>query len=271
MPPIRIALFSALLLVVSVSRGDPPPGVSVAPAPPAPAPAPGTTWVVTPSVVSEYMLRGIRLGGAAFQPSVENDFGNWAVGVWASTPLANKVPGQSDPEIDPYGSYTVTLSDALNLQPGFILYGYPRAKPRNGFFGVTFEPSLAANYTFAGVTFTPKVYEDVVLRGLTTELSGAYAVPIKSFISEIDLAATAGTQKVGNAAADASPRVKAWGDYWLAGFWVPFTTGSHSKLKIGWNYTAGRDAYLKSGAQPRIPNPGAVGRGVAAVSWTLNL
>ena len=66
----------------------------------APAAAPSVTTVFTTSVVSQYMFRGTRLGGPSLQPSLEVDSGNLALGIWASTPLADKVPGQSDPELD---------------------------------------------------------------------------------------------------------------------------------------------------------------------------
>ena len=66
-----------------------------------------------------------------------------------NTPLSDKVPGQSDPEIDPYGSYTINLGGALDVQPGFTVYTYPRAPLDQGFYHATFEPNLAVNYTRA--------------------------------------------------------------------------------------------------------------------------
>ena len=56
--------------------------------------------------------------------------------MWSNLPIADKVPGQSDPEIDPYGSYTFTLSDSLKLQPGFTWYNYPSGLRRSGLLQV---------------------------------------------------------------------------------------------------------------------------------------
>src|SRR3954470_11149726 len=98
------------------------------PTPPAPAtvspPTPSSSWLIQPSVVSQYMFRGTRLGGPSFEPTVEFDSGNLALGIWSNFPIKDKVAGQSDPEIDPYGSYKLVINDAFNVQPGFTLYTY---------------------------------------------------------------------------------------------------------------------------------------------------
>ena len=69
------------------------------------AAASGGSVTASPEFVSQYMFRGERLGGPSFQPTLEFDAGDLALGLWANLPLASKVPGQSDPEIDPYVSY----------------------------------------------------------------------------------------------------------------------------------------------------------------------
>jgi uncharacterized protein (TIGR02001 family) len=227
------------------------------------------SWTVSPSYVSQYMFRGERLGGPAFQPSLEADFGGWALGVWNSDPLAGRVPGQSNPEIDPYGSYTIKLGENLSLQPGFTWYTYPRAPLDQGYFRSTFEPSLALNWTAAGVTLTPKVYYDVILRGPTGELNGAYAVPLKSIGSELDFAATIGSYVLADSVNRASPRVKSGGNYWLVGVTLPWTLPGRFTIKVGWAYTRGTGAYLESAGSPRTGNALEAGRGVATV--TLNV
>src|SRR5665213_213858 len=153
---------------------------TTAPAPAAPA-APSLSWTLTPTYVSSYMFRGQRLGGQSFEPSLEADYGSLALGVWANDPFTNKdkVPGQSDPEIDPYGSYTFSLSDAFSIQPGFTWYTYVKAPTNQGFYRMTFEPNLALNYTVEGVKLTPKIYYDVVLHEVTYEFDATYAVPLK--------------------------------------------------------------------------------------------
>ena len=251
---------------------------AAAPTPPAaPAPAvvptaaPSLSVTVTPSYVSEYMFRGQRLGGQSFEPSVEADYGNWALGVWSNLPLANRVPGQSNPEIDPYGSYTVNLNDSLSLQPGFTIYTYAKAPTNQGFFRSTYEPNFAVNYTIDGFKLTPKLYYDLILRGLTSELSAAYAVPVKELGTELDFTGTIGNyfqedavNKIDN------PGAKAAGNYWLLGVSAPFTVAKDTKVTVGWAYTEGTGAYVKVGSLPRVSNSEAVGRGVfsASLSYT---
>lgn len=240
---------------------------------PAPAPvavaAPSSSWVVTPAVASQYMFRGVRLGGPSFEPTVEFDSGNLALGVWANFPISDKVVGQSDPEIDPYGSYTFTINDSLSIVPGFTWYNYPHATTSNGFYKATFEPSLALNYTVGSVKFTPKIYYDVVLHGPTLELTAAFAVPLKDAGTELDFTATVGTLKWDDAFEDTSPSVENGGDYWLVGVSAPFAVSKDSKFVIGLAYTKGSGNYFKQGATPEVVNTAAVGRGVITVSYSI--
>lgn len=231
--------------------------------------APAATWTLTPAFVSQYMLRGARLGGPSFQPTIEYGSGPLVLGLWSSVPLKSKVPGQSDPEIDPYGSYTIELAKDLTLQPGFIFYTYPRAEKKNGFYKTTFEPSLALNYTFEGIKLTPKIYRDVVMEQTLWELSLAYALPLKDLGTEIDFLGTAGTFKATECFENTTPSMKNWGNYWLAGVTLPFQLNKESKLSIGWAYTKGSDNYFKQGNQPKSRNAAAVGRGVATLSYAI--
>jgi uncharacterized protein (TIGR02001 family) len=263
---------SLLVLIALVTLGS---LCAVAQTPVATAPAdvvdaPSWSILVTPAVVSQYMFRGVRLGGPSFQANVEADRGNLAVGVWASVPLKDRVPGQSNPEIDPYGSYKFTLSDSLSVQPGFTWYTYPKAAKENGFYRSTFEPSVALNYTVAGVTLTPKLYYDLGLKGPTAELNVAYAIPLKQLGTELDLLGTVGTFKWDDSLSIHNPDTKNYGDYWLVGVTVPYAIGQNVKLAAGFAYTQGSGNYLKTGTDPKNANPAAVGRGVATLScaWT---
>lgn len=231
------------------------------------AAAPSATWTITPTFVSQYMLRGVRLGGASFQPVVEYASGPLVLGVWNNFPLKSKVPGQSDPEIDPYGSYTFELAKDLTLQPGFILYLYPDANKKNGFYKTTFEPSLTLNYTVEGIKFFPKVYRDIVLEQTLWEFNLAYSIPMKDLGTEIAFLGSYGTFKATEALENSSPATKNWGSYWLAGITLPFQLTKESKLSIGWAYTEGRENFFKQGNAPKFANSGAVGRGVATVSY----
>ncbi|MDB6094731.1 MAG: hypothetical protein JWM32_2293 [Verrucomicrobia bacterium] len=215
------------------------------------------------------MFRGVRLGGPSFEPSVEVDSGALAIGVWANFPMADKVVGQSDPEYDIYGSYTVTINDATTLVPGFTWYNYPRADEGAGFYKMTFEPSLALNYTISGFKITPKLYYDAVLKGATYEVSGAFVVPIKDAGTELDFIATAGTFKWTDAFESTTPPVKNYGTYWLVGVSAPFQLTKNSKLTVGVAYTQGTDNYFKQGGAPKVENTAAVGRGVVTVAYAI--
>ena len=257
-----LVLFASIL---AASTG----GVRAQTAPPAPAlAAPSSSWVITPAFASQYMFRGARLGGPAFEPTVEFDAGGLAAGVWANFPLKDKVAGQSDPEFDFYASYTMdVIKDTLSWQPGVTGYVYPNADKKNGFYKTTLEPNLAFNYTFSGVKFTPKIYYDFVLKGPTYELTAAYAVPLKEAGTELDFTGTVGTFKWTDAVADSTPSGKNWGNYWLVGVAAPFQIGPTSKLTVGWAYTKGSDNFVKFGGTPKFENSAAVGRGVVTLSY----
>lgn len=242
---------------------------------PAPAPAtpvvtaPTSSWTLTPAFVSQYMFRGVRLGGPSFEPTVEFDSGNLGLGVWANYPMSDKVVGQSDPEIDPYGYYTITVNDSLSIVPGFTWYNYPHANSANGFFKATFEPNLTVNYTVGGVKISPKVYYDVVLEGPTFELTAAWAYPLKDLATELDFIATVGTYKWKTAADNTFPDVKNYGDYWLVGVSAPFAINSSSKIVVGLAYTQGSNNFFKQSGSAKVENTAALGRGVITVSYAI--
>jgi len=239
-----------------------------APAAAAPA-APSASWTVTPSIASQYMFRGTRLGGPSFQPTVEYSDGSaFTAGVWGNVPISDKVVGQSDPEFDFYASYKIeAVKDTLTWQPGATLYAYPNAKKANGFYKTTFEPNVALVYTAAGWTLTPKVYYDFVLKGPTLEVSAAYTIPLKEVGTELGFTGTVGTFKWDSFAPDQGADLKNYGNYWLLGVAAPFQINKESKIVLGWAYTKGSDNYLKLGRTPKYVNTAAVGRGVVTVSY----
>ncbi len=241
-----------------------------APAAPAPA-APSSSWTFTPAFASQYMFRGARLGGASFQPTLEYGAGSLVVGVWSNFPVRDKVVGQSDPEIDPYASYTIdVVKDTFSIQPGVTWYNYPNAKKADGFYKQTFEPSLAVNYTVEGIKLTPKLYYDVVLAQTTFEVSAAYSIPLKDLGTEIALLGQYGTFKATDAIENSTPATKNWGNYLLAGFTLPFQVGKDQKLSLGWAYTKGSDNFLKQGNRPQVVNTAALGRGVVTISYAFS-
>ena len=227
--------------------------------------ASSVSTTTTASIVSEYMFRGVRLGGLSFQPSVETDFGNAAIGIFANEPLANRVPGTSDPELDLYGSYSFQFTNGLSVIPGFTLYTYPNAVSKDGFYTATFEPSLAVSYTIYGVTITPKAYYDVVMDGPTFELNLAYTVPITKLNTELDFTGTVGTYYWNDSANDASPKVENSGEYGQIGVSVPYNINDRWKLVAGVTYTDGFDNTFKAGNVTQN-NGSAVGRVVESLA-----
>ena len=255
---------------LSALAQTPPPAAPVAPA------APSSSWVFTPSVASQYMFRGTRLGGPSFEPALEFDSGSLAVGVWANIPIAKKVVGQSDPEFDFYGSYSIdVIKDSVTVVPGFTIYTYPNAEENNGFYKATYEPNVALNYSVAGFKFTPKLYYDLKLKGPTYEFTAAYVVPLTDAKTELDFTATIGTFKWTDYAPNqvnslgAPADVKNYGDYYLVGVAAPFQMSANSKLTIGVAYTKGSNNFLKFGTDAKFANSSAVGRGVVTVSYAM--
>ena len=232
--------------------------------------SPGYSVTLTPTFVSQYMFRGVRLGGPSFEPSLELDSGPYAVGVWSNFPISDKVAGQSDPEFDFYGSYTYNASESISIVPGFTAYTYPNADKSAGFYKATFEPNIALNYSVGAVKLTPKIYYDAILQGATYEFTASFAVPLPDAGTELDFVGTVGTFKWTSAAEDSTPDVKNWGDYYLVGVSLPFQLTKNSKLTIGAAYTEGRNNYSKLGTAHKVANSAAVGRGVFTVSyaWT---
>lgn len=259
-----------LLLVLTSALVITTGGVRAQTAPPAPvATTPSHTLTATAAIATQYMFRGLRLSGAAFQPAVELAAGNATLGVWGNFPFdGDKVPDSSDPEFDIYGSYTFAINESLSIAPGFTSYHFPSAPENLGFYKWTFEPNLALNYTVQGFKFTPKIYYDTVLEGATYEVNAYYTVPLKDINSELGFVATYGTYKWKEFANDASPSVKAWGDYWLVGVAMPFQLTPKSKLTLGLAYTEGSDAFVKVGRLGRSVNSAAIARGVGTISYS---
>jgi uncharacterized protein (TIGR02001 family) len=235
---------------------------------PAPAAAPSVAVTATAAFATDYMFRGQRLQGPSFQPTVEMAAGNLTLGVWGNFPIKDEVPGSSDPEIDPYGSYTIPVNAATSIVPGFTVYTYPNADKSAGWYKTTIEPNLALNYTVSGLKLTPKVYYDFVLEGAVYEFTAFYAAPLKEMGTELDFTATYGTYKFDEFAENSSPSTKAWGNYWLIGVAMPFQIAPNQKITLGVAYTEGSDAYTKLGTAPRSPNAGAMDKIVGSIAYS---
>lgn len=246
----NLKYLAALALATTLAAQTPQATPQAAPQVEAAEPA---SITLTPSFASAYMFRGAQIGGASFQPTLEYDNGNVALGVWSNVPLKHRALSQPEVEFDWYGSYTISLGENLSLAPGFTAYTYPHGT-------ATFEPSLALTYTVAGFTLTPKVYYDMVLKGPTYEGTIAYSIRGKA-----SLAVTAGAFRWDNVGG-----ARNRGNYASAGVTVPFQITKGSTLTLGLAYVRGFNNDFLSGSD-RETNPAALGRGVATVSYSISL
>lgn len=230
------------------------------------------TLTVSPSFTSKYLYRGVELAGACFQPWIDYTVGNLSVGVWSSFALENRTAGDSDPEIDLYGSYIFSnAAGSFSIVPGVYLYTYPDSEPDDGVHRATVEPSLGAIFRLAGIQFTPKIYYDVTLKGATYEVTAAVALPLTTLGTELDFSATAGTFKVSDATDRTIPAVKNWGDYWMLGLAVPVQVSMHSKVTAAVTYSKGRNNFFKQGTLPRERNENAHGKTAVTLTYSITL
>jgi uncharacterized protein (TIGR02001 family) len=260
-----------LQIHAQTAAATPAPAMATAAAPAAPTPPPAPAWAfsVSPTYVSQYMFRGVRLGKDSVQGAIDATYGNWDMGLWASNPIGkDKVPGQSQPEVDPYASYTYALNDSWSLQPGITVYTYTKAPTNQGYYHSTVEPNLAANYTVGNLKLTPKVYYDVVLKGPTYEFNAAYTVPLKDWGTELDFAGQAGYYDQYDTVNGARPDVRAYGNYWLLGVSAPYQLTKEVKLTVGYAYTQGGSAYFKQNGFRKVKNGAAQGKPVYSVGLT---
>lgn len=221
----------------------------------------------TSTFVSDYMFRGVRLGGPSLQPSIETSLDNVTLGVWANQPLADRVPGFSDPELDLYASYAFEWTNGLSITPGVTAYVYPNADQSEGSYRSTFEPSLAVAYSRWGATATAKAYYDVVMMGPTFEFSAQYSVPLEKIHAELVFSATVGTYFWDESVKDADPRVENHGDYYQAGLSVPFAFGRWT-ITPGVAYAGSFRNYFDTAGE-REHNDASGGRVVGSISASI--
>lgn len=214
-------------------------------------------FTITPSYVSDFMFRGMRLGGPSFQPSVEYSRGPLAIGVWANFPMSKKIEGVSDPEFDIYASWDwELLPDTLTVRPGFTAYTFPRAENKDGFYQATYEPNISLVYSVSGIAFTGTYYYDLVMKGPTYEFGIDYSIPIKPIGVDLELSALVGSFEWSESEKSAE-KIEASANYWQAGISIPYEFSKNSKMIAGWYYTEGKEKHSD-----------AFGRGVFNLSFS---
>ncbi|MCL1894661.1 MAG: hypothetical protein FWG02_10615 [Holophagaceae bacterium] len=198
-------------------------------------------FTVTPSYVSSFMFRGMRLGGPSFQPSVEYSKGPLTLGIWGNFPIANKIEGVSDPEFDIYASYDWEIvPDVLTIRPGITAYTFPRAENDDGFYKATYEPNISLVYSVGGIDFTGTYYYDLVMKGPTYEFGIDYSIPLKPLGIDLELSALVGNYDWSESE-KSDEKVAISGNYWQAGIAIPYEFSNKSKLVAGWYYSEGRE------------------------------
>ena len=222
------------------------------------------TTTLSTSFVSQYMFRGVRLGGASSQSYVESSYKNFTVGGWVNVPVIDKVIGVSDPELDVYASYAFNVC-GVGISPGVTTYICPNASTSDGSYICTVEPNLSLSYTIKGITLNPKMYYDIMMQGFTFEFNSAYSVPLNYFHTELDFVGTIGGYQWNNSVKNANPKVMNHGNYYLIGVNMPFNLNEHWKLVPSVAYTDSINNYFKS-AGIKSNNDAAVGRVVAGIA-----
>lgn len=145
--------------------------------------------------VSEYVFRGVSLGGASLQPSTEISTSvGITVGVWYSAGLGADSSVQAD-EIDLYASYSLPFEGPVSVDVGGTYYHYPQS-------GALFETEggAAGSYEVYGsvglndVPLSPvgTVYYDFTLESLTLEGSVGHSLDLPREGWSADLGLTVG-------------------------------------------------------------------------------
>ena len=145
--------------------------------------------------VSEYVFRGVSLGGSSLQPSTEisTDIGI-TVGAWYSAGIGSDSSVQAD-EIDLYVNYSLPFDAPVSFDVGGTYYYFPQS-------GSLFETDggAAGSYEIYGsaglkdVVLSPSatVYYDLTLESLTLEGSIGHSFPLPRDGWSLDLGLTGG-------------------------------------------------------------------------------
>jgi hypothetical protein len=226
------------------------------------------TFTITPSFVSAYMFRGVRLGGLSFQPLVEYSKGRLVLGLQSNFPISDKIPGTCDPEFDLTASYSWTIvPDTFTIKPGIALYTYPRADADDGFYKATCEPSLSFGYSLGDMDFAFNYYYDIIMKGATYEFGVNYLIPAKSIGFDIELSALVGKYDWSDSVADDVRKTRNKGSYLQTGVAISYEVSKRSSLNIGWCFAKGTNNYYYA-ENSKESNPDAIGKGFFNVSYS---
>jgi uncharacterized protein (TIGR02001 family) len=138
------------------------------------------------AVTTNYVFRGISQSGGnpAVQAGVDYAVAGTglSLGAWASS--INFADGETEIEVDLYGSYTLAITDALGLSVGAIHYGYPSSP--SGVNYNWYEIWAGAAYNFGVAALNARVYYSPDYVNLSTSqlyFTGGVSVPVIDWLT----------------------------------------------------------------------------------------
>lgn len=205
---------------------------------------------VTGTVVSQYVFRGVRLAGPSVQPAIEFGDANTSFGLSASTPLEREARDLFDVEADIFASRRFAVNARTGIRPGVVAYVYGGAAA--GWRRSAIEPSLALDYTLGPVQVTPALSYDLTNKEPTFEITGAMALPLSRFGTELDLTANIGTRRLRRAQSGSTPGTNRARHFSIFEASVPWQVTPRSRVTIGLAYVVGEGSAQIAGT--RFPN-----------------
>ncbi len=172
--------------------------------------------------VSDYIFRGIKLGDASIQPSVEASYGDFYAGAWHSSEISS---GEGLTETDFYAGYGFAATDTISIDAGVTQYTY------NGGSGIDSTELFVGAALDSILSPSLYVYYDFDLENLTLEASIGHSFPIDAINASLDLSG-----KVGYV--DLEDSINSVGDYmyYVAGASIPFKLSETATLTVGVDY-----------------------------------
>ncbi len=133
--------------------------------------------------VSDYVFRGVQLGDASVQPSIEASYGDFYAGVWHTSELSHN---DGATETDLYAGYGFAVTDIVSLDAGVTQYTYNGG---NGDDSTEVFVGLAAD-----VLLSPSLYYyyDFDYDYSTVEASIGYSLPVDAINASLDFSASVG-------------------------------------------------------------------------------
>lgn len=168
------------------------------------------------SYVTDYVFRGVKLGSASIQPSVEASYGDLYAGAWHTDELSNS----NGNETDLYIGYGFAVNDQISLDAGVTRYTY-----NGGSQGDSTEVYIGVS---ADVLLSPSLYyyHDFDYETNVIEASIGYSLPIDAIKASVDFAA-----KLGNVSAPGEDYT-----YGVIGASLPYQLSETATLTVGVDY-----------------------------------